>query len=419
MNKSTALLDSMSCVAVFFQSLNKPYKVGRQEIGTLVHILSLVKDFRCEGKTIYRLENLLAILFYLAMKGELHSFYYTAEYVRIKEDEFVKLGLIEKGKVPSHDTFRRVFENLDANGLRDVFVEKIRYFLERLIKRDETARDKKTLISGDGKMFNGSGRGEEKNLNVFNIFDASSDICVSSVPLTSKESEIKEFQRMLPKYDLKNKLVTADALHCQRKTAEIITKKGGGYVFTVKNNQQQLLDEVTSAFTRDIGKKTSIHTDAADYEILTLRKSYVGCDFPKQKTYVKMVSYKRKGKSDFNPQPQYFITSETNPDLIEEAIDNRWQIENGLHKFKDTFLGEDKCVFSNKNAVKVMAVINNLVYSLYRIASAIRGDKSMTETKIRYKEDPLSLIATVLPLLEKENLSKLIRENMRGKPKSK
>ncbi len=224
---------------------------------------------------------------------------------------------------------------------------------------------------------------------------------------------------MLPKYDLKNKLVTADAIHCQRKTAEIITKKGGGYLFTVKNNQPQLLEEVASAFTRNIGKKTDIHTEAADYEILTLRKGYVGCDFPGQKSYVKMISYKRKGQPKFNPQPQYFITSETNTDLIEEAIDNRWQIENGLHKFKDTFLGEDKCVFSNKNAVKVMAVINNLVYSLYRIASAIRGDKSMTETKIRYKEDPLSLIATVLPLLEKENLSKPIRENMRGKPKSK
>lgn len=417
MNKADTLLDGMNSVALFFQDLDTPYRMGKREVRSLLHILSHVKDFRCPSKTVYRLENLLAICFYLAMKGEFQSFYYAADYVEVKEEQFVALGLIEEGKIPSHDTFRRVFGHLDANGLRDAFLDRIKEFLERLVRLDARAKGKKVILSGDGKTFNGSGRGDEANLNVFNIYNASSEICLSSVPLTDKQSEILEFQRMLPKYDLKNTVVTADAMHCQRKTSEIILKRKGDYVFKVKANQPELLRDVSGAFDRDIGKHSKLNHNQCDYEFLSLRATYVGCDWPGQKTYVKMVSYKRKGQKDFNTEPQYFITSETDLQLIAEAIDNRWQIENGLHKFKDEVLLEDECTFMDQNAVKVMATINNTVYSIYRLASAIRGDKSMSRTRIRFKDDPLSLIATVLPLLEKKNLSALIRENMRGKPK--
>lgn len=418
MNKTQKLLDEMQSVAVFFQDLTSPYRIGKREVKSLVHILSRVKDFRCPGKTVYRLENLLAICFILAMKGEFQSFSYAAAYVRIKAVKFIKLGLVEKGKLPSHDTFRRVFGHLDANGLRDAFLDRIRVFLERLVRLDAQAKGKKQLLSGDGKTFNGSGRGKERNLNVFNIFSPSQSVCLSSVPLTGKKSEIPQFQLMLRKYNLKNTIVTADALHCQRRTSEIILQGNGDYVFTVKSNQSGLYEEIVSAFSRGIGVKTSLNANDCDYEFLTLRKSYVGCDWPGQRTYVRMISYKRKGQKNFKPETHYFISSEKDPLLIAEAIDNRWQIENGLHRFKDEVLGEDDCVFMDKNAVKVMATINNTVYAIYRIACAVRGDKSMTETKIRFKDDPLSLIATVLPLLDRKNLSALIRENMRGKPKA-
>jgi len=419
MNKSETLLDGMRSVALFFQDLDTPYVIGKREIHSLLHILSEVKDFRDPIKTIYRLENLLAICFILAMKGELQSFYYASMYVKYKEEEFVRLGLIEKGKAPSHDTLRRIFGHLDANSLRDAFLDKIREFLERLVRLDAQSRGKKRILSGDGKTFNGSGRGNAKNHNVFNIYSPSNAICLSSVPLTDKESEIFEFQRMLPKFDLSHTVVTADAMHCQRKTAEIIIGHKGGFLFKVKSNQEQLLEEIASAFEkkRDIGQRSSLSHNNCDYEFIALRRSYVGCDWPGQKTYVRMISYKRKAQKDFNPEPQYFITSETNTQLIAEAADNRWEIEDGLHRFKDEVLLEDECTFMDKNAVKVMATINNTVYSIYRLACAIRGDSSMTETKIRFEDDPLSLISTVLPLLQGKNLSALIRERMRGRPR--
>ena len=127
-----------------------------------------------------------------------------------------------------------------------------------------------------------------------------------------------------------------------------------------------------------------------------------------------MISHKREDQSDYNPIPQYFVSSSPDIQLIAEAVDNRWDIEDGLHYFKDKFLDEDACTFMGKNAVKVMATINNIVYAFYRIASAIVGDETMSMTIIRYKDNPVELISLVAPLLKKTNLNKLIRMNMRG-----
>lgn len=137
MNASEGLKDYMKCISMFFCDLERPLKVGKTEINTLLHILSGVTDFRMPGKIVYRIENLLAVCFILALKGEFHSFSYAATYIRVWEDEFVSLGLVEKGKLPSHDTFRRVLGHLDANGLRDAFVKRIGPFLEKMASLDE------------------------------------------------------------------------------------------------------------------------------------------------------------------------------------------------------------------------------------------------------------------------------------------
>ena len=67
------------------------------------------------------------------------------------------------------------------------------------------------------------------------------------------------------------------------------------------------------------------------------------------------------------------------------------------------------------NAVKVMAILNNIVFSFYRIATAMMGYSSMMETKIRFKDRPLELIVLVVPMLKAKNVSDLIKANMKGR----
>ena len=97
-----------------------------------------------------------------------------------------------------------------------------------------------------------------------------------------------------------------------------------------------------------------------------------------------------------------------------ETIDNRWDIESGLHWGRDNFLKEDECTFTDKNAIKVMAVFNNITYALYRLASAIFDHECMAETRLRFEDCPEKMLAKLIPLTEKQNLTMLLKENMRG-----
>ena len=188
MNNTNTLRNDLNSITLVFTTTNKPMKANRKTIDTFLHILSEVKDFRQEGRTVYKLENLLFICFYLSLKGEFTSFKHIADYVQVKLSWFIKRNLVEKGKIPSHDTFMRVFQYLDASSLRDVFLERIKYMMKRLVELDREAAGKKSLLSGDGKEVRGSGRKDQsRNINVFNIYNVSNGLCLSSTPLADKD----------------------------------------------------------------------------------------------------------------------------------------------------------------------------------------------------------------------------------------
>lgn len=414
MNSTKLIINSMNDITAVLSPLKNQIKSNRKSISRMIHFFSFIDDFRDKTKIKYKLENILCICLLISMRGEFTSFYNAAVFIKVKQQYFKKLKLIENNEIPSHDTLRRIFMYIDANNLRDIILKRINLLIE---KTTNCVKNKKEyrLISGDGKTFNGSGRKDSKrNVNVFNILDASSAICMASIPLDDKESEITQFQRMLHYYQLQNTIVTADALHCHIETAKIIISKKGEYLFKVKDNNELLKKEIISRLERHKDKIIKVEYNQCDYEILFLWDSYLGCEYPNAKAFVKMNSHKRIKQKDYNPEDQFFITSSNNKDLILEAVDNRWEIEGDFHWFKDDFTREDECTFTDKNAIQVMATFNNITYAFYRLASAIFDDQVMAETRIRYKDCPEKMLYKLVPLLEKQNLSMLLKQNMRG-----
>jgi len=420
MNNPEVLQDCMKAIVTVVAPLKKQLKSNRRFVESLLHIFSGVTDFRQPLKVTYKLENILCICLLISMRGKFTSFHNASLFIKVRADYFKKLKLIEDDKIPSHDTLRRIFMSLDADELRNAVLNRIKALINKILNRTTDGSDTKVrLISGDGKTFNGSGRKNGKrNINVFNVLNASSSVCLTSIPLDDKDSEIKAFQNILQKLSLKNTMVTADALHCQRKTLEIITRKGGLYSVIVKDNQPSLREHIIDVLNSNKTKCISETYNMCDYEIFILDYETNEDDFPGSKAFVKMISHKRMGQADYNPESQYFITSADNKRLIIESIDNRWSIEGDYHWLKDDFLKEDECTFTNKNAIKVMATFNNITYALYRIASAIFDDNCMAETRLRYEECPEEMLAKLVPLLEKRNFTTLIKNNMRGRKKA-
>lgn len=418
MNNATLLQDNMKMISIVLSHLKNKIRSNKKFVDTLLHIFDGVTDFRKSGMIKYDLDKILCICLLLAMRGKFTSFYHAAMFIKVRADYFRQLGLIEGNCIPSHDTLRRIFIKIDANELRDCLVNRIKAFLRKIVDKAPCCEEKVRLLSGDGKTFKGSGRKNSKhNVNVFNILDPSSELCLSSIPLEDKDSEIPTFQHALKFFSLKNTMVTADALHCQRETMSIILEKSGHFTVAVKDNQPGLKEVITRTFDNNKDTINKVEFNDCDYYIFPIDYELTEVEFPGTRAFIKMISLKRKDQVDYNPEPQYFISSSDNQQLIMETIDNRWHIESGYHWWKDDFLKEDECTFMDKNAIKVMATFNNITYALYRIASAIFDDSCMAETRIRYEECPEKMLEKLIPLLEKQNLTMLLKQNMKGTKK--
>ena len=418
MNNGITLLKELnSSVSLLIQEKDISFDSFKRDIRFFLHLLDKIPDFRDKKLIDYSLSNLLLISLILIMKGEFKSFSYASQYISVYKQDFIKMGLIINDKVPSHDTLRRMFMLLDANSIKEIIINNLNSFLTKIL--NNCSSSKKELISIDGKEFKGSGRSinskkKMNNKNVLNVYNSSKEICIYSNPLDDKESEIKEAQEILNKYNLKNIVVTGDALHCQKRTCEIIVNKKGDYVFTVKENQSALLEEMK---TRIVNSKSIISKsyNDCDYSILLLPSTYKGLEFAGQKAFIKMISNKRKNQNINKQTERYFLSSIKDPQLIVEAIDNRWKIENDLHKTKDEFFVEDNYKFTDKNAIKVMAALNNIAYSFFRITASFLQEKTPTITKIKFNKDPMEILEKITPLLNSREFNKLLNDNLKGK----
>jgi predicted transposase YbfD/YdcC len=72
-------------------------------------------------------------------------------------------------------------------------------------------------------------------------------VVLNQVEVADKASEIHAVQPLLERLPLAGRVVTADALHTQEQTARyLVQDKQAHYVFTVKDNQPTLKDDIAS-----------------------------------------------------------------------------------------------------------------------------------------------------------------------------
>ena len=67
-----------------------------------------------------------------------------------------------------------------------------------------------------------------------------------------KGLEIPDALRLLDRLDLKNKIVTGDAIFRQKSMTRKIVESGGDYLFPIKDNQRILRENVETAFKEPI-----------------------------------------------------------------------------------------------------------------------------------------------------------------------
>lgn len=220
-----------------------------EESRELIEILEDVPDPRCTRGVRYRFSHLLLMCVYAVLAGHSAAME-IAYYVELNLDYF--RGLLKIERVPSHDTFSRVLRYTDFEALSSSLGEWLR---ENFAEVYEKYQDKKALHI-DGKAVRGGSEKSkgEKPVYHLNAMYEGGTIGVEIKRVGEKENEISGLPDYLKQFDLKDTIVTIDAMGCNQTVIKAIRKGGGNYVLPVKENQKRLWGTVKEEIEKIIEK---------------------------------------------------------------------------------------------------------------------------------------------------------------------
>ncbi|WP_331731842.1 ISAs1 family transposase [Streptomyces sp. NBC_00073] len=202
-----------------------------------------------------------------------------------------------------------------------------------------------------------------------------SQTVIAQRQVAAKSNEIPAMAPLLARFDLCGVVVTADAMHTQRKTAKKIVAAGGHYLLVVKGNQKKLRRQLRRLPWQQMPLLDRTRTTGhGRREVRRLKVCTVeaGLLFPHavQAVQIKRCLVNTKtGK--VQTKTVYAVTSLTpddaNPTRLAELIQGHWSVE-ALHHVRDVTFAEDASKIRTGSAPRAMATLRNLAIGLMRQA---------------------------------------------------
>lgn len=204
------------------------------------------------------------------------------------------------------------------------------------------------------------------------------------------EADLTVAPALLAQVPLAGRVVTGDALYCQRGLCQQIRQAAGDYLVLVKANQPELYEDLALLFrTPPPGERfaTAVQHDKG-HGRREVRRLWASAalqeylDWPGAQQVCKLErEVWQKGRH--TREVRYAITSlgpaaASAADLL-RLRRGHWGIENGLHYVRDVTLGEDGSSIRTGAAPQVMAALRNAVLAIVRgagyanIAAALRA----------------------------------------------
>ena len=194
---------------------------------------------------------------------------------------------------------------------------------------------------------------------------------------------------LLGQLELREKVVTGDALYCQRELSLRVPEQGGDYFWALKDNQPGVKEAVSLLFEQppwgesfDYACQEGRRGDRWERRRLwasTALNEYLDWPVLGQVCCVERTR-RRKGKETV--ERAYAITSlppeRADAARLLEIWRGHWGIENRLHWIRDVVFGEDQSQVRTESAPQLLAALRNLVIGMLRlgrvknIAAALR-----------------------------------------------
>jgi len=347
------------------------------DLGSLYQRFTGLEDKRKARGKRYALAMILLGIFLAKLCGE-DKPSGIADWVALRGEWIAKVLGLQRKSMPSHHTYRRTLADIiNVEEFEALAREQQRYCGEAGYL---------VVASMDGKLFRGTIDLEASDgLCLLALFLPGEGVTLAQIAVASKQNEISAAPTLLGWVDLRNKVIIGDALHTQRQISIQIGKAGGNYLWTVKGNQPQLLQDLQDWFDPHVPILPGMGCPPKDFQSATLTSKGHGrlevrtlttssqlndfLDWPFLQQVFQLqrtITISKTGKT--RKETVYGITSlsaeQASPTQLLEMLRSYWRIENGLHYPRDVSLHEDKTRFKKHSAAHNMAIINNLILSL-------------------------------------------------------
>ena len=333
----------------------------------LLAVLARVADPRCRRGVRHRLAVVLGLAVCAVLAGA-RSFTAIAEWAADADQRtLARLGVT--GAVPSESTFRRTLQRLDA----DAFDELAGRWAAR---RTAPGPGQRRVIAVDGKTLRGSGDGQQPGRHLLAALDHAHGVVLGQVAVDAKTNEIPMFTALLDRIDIKDAVITADALHAQHGHAIYLRRRGAHYLLIVKRNQPSLHAQLAALPWREVpaayDKRERGH-GRAEHRTLKITSVARGLAFPHAAQAIQ-ITRRRKLKGKRSRETCYAITSlcitQASPAQLAAIIRGHWGIEDRLHWVRDLDFDEDRSQIRTSAGPQIMASLRNLAVTVLRITGA-------------------------------------------------
>src|SRR5271167_2635799 len=187
------------------------------------------------------------------------------------KENFLRGFLRLANGLPSHDTFSRLFRQLDPAQFGAAFARFMAGFCAQV----------EGVVAIDGKVLRRSfdHASGKSPLHMVSAWGCQQRLVLAQIATDTKSNEITAVPKLLAMLSLKGTIVTTDALNCQRAIAQQIVDQGGDYALALKGNQGTLHDDV-SRFLDDPASTlvTTAPTVDADHGRIETRTATVSTD---------------------------------------------------------------------------------------------------------------------------------------------
>jgi predicted transposase YbfD/YdcC len=261
------------------------------------------------------------------------------------------------------------------------------------------------IIALDGKVMRGAWTDENDKVTMFSAMLHHEYVTIAQVRVPDGTNEITQAGTLLDAAGIpegESVLVTIDAAHTQRETAEYIgARPGWNYLMTVKGNQptlqRQVFDKILplvsgaphhimEEHSRGRIKKWSCWLTGAD-----------GIDFPHAAQAACIREIFEISGDRISKENALIITSGKTGEItateVNQDVRRHWGIENKSHYVRDTLYREDHSQAWAGNGPQAMASLRNLALGLFRMKN-VKAIKETAEWVCRDQARALQFMTT-------------------------